>query len=158
VLALDKDMPIYNELTLTQAIDHSDSVWLRKFFGSLFTGFAGVALLLASIGIYGVMSYSVAQRTQEIGVRMALGAQPRDVIAMVVRQGARLVGIGLVFGFVFAYGFAGLLAANLYGVSPHDPPTFALVPLLLAFVGLIACYLPSRRATLVDPLIALRSE
>ncbi len=133
-------------------------MWTRGFFGTLFTAFAGVALLLAAIGIYGVMAYTVAQRTQEIGVRMALGAQPRDVIAMVVRQGVRLVALGLGLGFLAAYGTAGLLAGNLYGVSPHDPPTFALVPLLLAVVALLACYLPSRRATLIDPMVALRSE
>ncbi len=158
VLAVNKDMPIYYEMSLQQAIERSDSVWTRGFFGTLFTAFAGVALLLAAIGIYGVMAYTVAQRTQEIGVRMALGAQPRDVIAMVVRQGVRLVALGLGLGFLAAYGTAGLLAGNLYGVSPHDPPTFALVPLLLAVVALLACYLPSRRATLIDPMVALRSE
>jgi ABC-type antimicrobial peptide transport system permease subunit len=143
---------------LQDAIDRSDSVWKRHFFGYLFTAFAAVALLLASIGIYGVMAYSVAQRTQEIGVRMALGAQPREIIGMVIRQGARLVGLGLALGFVAAYFTAQLLAGNLYGVSPHDPPTFALVPLLLAAVALVACWLPSRRATLIDPIIALRAE
>jgi putative ABC transport system permease protein len=158
VLAVNKDMPTYNEKTLWEAIGDSDSVWLRRFFGSLFSGFAAVALLLASIGIYGVMAYSVAQRTQEIGVRMALGAQPREIIRMVVRQGIQLVGYGIGFGFLFAYGLAGFLAGTLYGVSPHDPPTFALVPLLLAGVSLLACYLPSRRATLIDPMLALRSE
>jgi putative ABC transport system permease protein len=158
VLAVNKDMPIYYEMSLQQAIERSDSVWMRGFFGRLFTAFACVALLLASIGIYGVMAYSVAQRTQEIGVRMALGAQPRDVIRMVVRQGVKLVALGLAIGFVAAYCTAGLLAGNLYGVSPHDPPTFALVPLLLAAVALLACYVPSRRATLIDPMLALRSE
>ena len=158
VVAVNPDIPLYWNYTLQDAIDRSDSVWKRHFFGYLFTAFAAVALLLASIGIYGVMAYSVAQRTQEIGVRMALGAQPREIIGMVIRQGARLVGLGLALGFVAAYFTAQLLAGNLYGVSPHDPPTFALVPLLLAAVALVACWLPSRRATLIDPIIALRAE
>ena len=158
ILAVNKDMPIYYEMTLQQAIERSDQVWMRRFFGTLFTAFGGVALLLASIGIYGVMAYSVAQRTQEIGVRMALGAQPRDVIGMIVRHGLQLVVLGLVIGFVVAFFVAELLAGNLYGVSPHDPPTFAAVPLLLAAVALLACYVPSRRATLIDPILALRTE
>lgn len=158
VLAVNREIATYNEMTLDDAIRRTDAVWMRKFFGSLFATFAGVALLLASIGIYGVMSYSVAQRTQEIGVRMALGAQSGHVIRMVVRQGLSLVAVGLAIGFVAAYFVAGLLEASLYGVSPHDPPTFALVPLLLATVALVACYVPSRRATLIDPIIALRSE
>jgi putative ABC transport system permease protein len=158
VLGLNRDMPIYWTYTFEQAIARSDTIWIRRYFGWLFAAFAGIALLLASIGIYGVMAYSVAQRTQEIGVRMALGAQPRDVIGMVVRQGARLIVLGLALGLVAAYFTAQLLAGNLYGVSPHDPPTFAFVPLLLALVALLACYVPSRRATLIDPLSALRAE
>ncbi len=158
VLAVNPDIPIYWNYTLQDAIDRSDSVWRRHFFGHLFGAFAMVALLLASIGIYGVMAYTVAQRTQEIGVRMALGASPREIIRMVVTNGARLVGLGLAIGFVAAYFTAELLADALYGVSPHDPPTFAVVPLLLAGVALLACYLPSRRATQIDPLAALRAE
>lgn len=158
VLAVNKDIPIYWTYTYEHAIARSDTIWIRHFFGYLFSAFAIVALLLASIGIYGVMAYSVVQRTQEIGVRMALGAQSRDVIGMVVGQGARFIGLGLAIGLVAAYFTAELLAGNLYGVSPHDPPTFAFVPLLLAAVALLACYLPSRRATLIDPIIALRSE
>ncbi len=157
VLAVNKDIPIYWIYPFEQAIARSDTIWIRRFFGWLFAAFAVVALLLASIGIYGVMAFSVAQRTQEIGVRMALGAQPRDVIAMVVLQGARLVAIGLTLGFIGAYFIALLLAGSLYGISPHDPPTFAVVPLLLAAVALLACYLPSRRATLINPLVALRA-
>jgi len=158
VLAWNKDMPIYSEMPLQTAINRSESMWRRSFFGTLFGAFAMVALLLATIGIYGVMAYSVAQRTQEIGVRMALGAQPGDVIRMVVRQGVRLVGTGLTVGFIAAFFLAQLLAGNLYGISPHDPPTFACVPLLLAAVALLACYIPSRRATLINPIEALRAE
>jgi putative ABC transport system permease protein len=158
VLTVNKDMPIYWTYTYEHAIARSDTIWIRHFFGYLFGAFAVVALVLASIGIYGVMAYSVVQRTQEIGVRMALGAQPRDVIGMVVGQGARFVLLGLAIGLVAAYFTSQLLAGSLYGVSPHDPPTFAFVPLLLAAVALLACYLPSRRATLVDPITALRAE
>jgi putative ABC transport system permease protein len=158
VLALNKQLPIYYEMPLESAIERSDSVWIRRFFGCLFTAFAGVALLLACIGIYGVTAYSVAQRTQEIGVRMALGAQPTEVVRMVVRQGLHLVGTGLAIGFVAAFFTAELLTGTLYGVSPHDPPTFAVVPLLLAIIALFACWLPTRRATRIDPNAALRAE
>jgi putative ABC transport system permease protein len=158
VLAVNPEIPIYLNYTMEDAINRSDNVWKRHFFSYLFGAFAGVALLLASIGIYGVMAFSVAQRTQEIGVRMALGAQPGDVVRMVVRQGATLVALGLAIGSVAAYFTAQLLAGSLYGVSPHDPLTFVLVPLLLATVALLACLIPARRATEVDPIIALRAE
>lgn len=158
VLSVNKDMPIYWIDPFERAIDRAQTIWVRHFFGWLFAVFALLALVLASVGIYGVMAYSVAQRTQEIGVRMALGAQARDVIAMVIRQGLSLVGFGLATGFVAAYFMVQLLASNLYGVSPHDPPTFTVVPVLLASVALLACYVPSRRATKVDPIVAMRSE
>jgi putative ABC transport system permease protein len=158
VLAVNPEIPIYFQYTMADAINRSDNVWKRHFFGYLFAAFAVVALLLASIGIYGVMAFSVAQRTQEIGVRMALGAQPGDVVRMVVRQGATLVLLGLAIGGVAAYFTAQLLAGSLYGVSPHDPSTFVLVPLLLALVALLACLVPAHRATKVDPMIALRAE
>jgi ABC-type antimicrobial peptide transport system permease subunit len=158
VLTLNPDIPIYDEMPLTRSIARSDEVWLRRFFGTLFGAFAGVALLLASIGIYGVMAYAVAQRTHEIGIRMALGASPRDVLNLITRQGARLVVLGLVIGLVASYFLARLLAANLYGISPHDVPTFALVLLLLAAIALLACLVPARRAANVDPILALRAE
>jgi putative ABC transport system permease protein len=158
LLDINKDIPLYNEGSLARAIAQSDAVFLRRFFGSLFIAFAAVALVLASVGIYAVISYSVSQRTQEIGVRMALGAQSRDVVIMVVAQGLRLIGLGLGLGFVAAYFTARLLAGTLYEVSPHDPPTFVAVPLLLALVALLACYFPSRRATLINPIVALRAE
>ncbi len=158
VQRLNKDMPIYWANPFERMIDRADTIWVRHFFGWLFAAFAALALVLASIGIYGVMAYSVAQRTQEIGVRMALGAQAHDVIAMVLRHGLGLIASGLAVGLVAAYFTAQLLAGSLYGVSPHDPPTFAAVPVLLTLVALLACYLPSLRATKVDPIIAMRAD
>ena len=135
----------------------AESYWAQRFFSRLFTSFALTALFLAAIGIYGVMAYSVTQRTQEIGLRMALGAPPAQVIRLFLRQGLRLVMLGLVLGFAGAWIVARLLTSLLYGVSPHDPPTFAIVPIILAAVALLACWLPSRRATRIDPNAALRA-
>jgi len=154
-LATDRGIPIYHVRPL------SEVELLRfpqvRFFTRLFLVFGVVALLLACIGIYGVMSYSVSLRTQELGLRMALGAQAGDVVRMVIRHGLGLVGLGLGAGLVAAFSLAHLLSGILHGVSPHDPPTFAVVPLLLATVALVACWLPSRRATLVPPSSALRA-
>ena len=156
IIAARSDIPIYQVAPMTKVA--SDSMWAQRFFGGLFVSFGVLALFLAALGIYGVMAYSVAQRTQEIGVRMALGADARTVVAMMLRQGLRLIVYGLALGFLGAWFAAQLLASLLHGVQPHDPPTFALVPLLLAIVAIAACWLPSRRATLVDPMVALRSE
>jgi putative ABC transport system permease protein len=156
VLAVRPDIPIYYADPMTTVVHKT--LWRQRFFGGLFAGFAGVALFLAAIGIYGVMSYTVAQRTQEIGIRMALGAPSGAVIEMVLRQGLRLVALGLGLGFAGAWFVALTLTGMLHGIEPHDPPTFAFVPLLLALVALLACYLPSRRATRIDPIIALRAD
>jgi ABC-type antimicrobial peptide transport system permease subunit len=156
VLAVNKDLPIYRVLTMDEVV--AQSFWDRRFFGTLFTIFAGLALFLASLGLYGVMAYSVRQRTQEIGVRMALGAQTGDVLRLVTGQGLRLILIGLAIGFVSAFFLAKLLSGSLNGISAHDPPSFALVPVILFLVGLAACYLPARAAMKLDPMDALRYE
>jgi putative ABC transport system permease protein len=156
VRSVDRDVVVNDVQLLEERVAQSIarprlSVWLL-------TGFSGIALLLAAIGIYGVMAYSVAQRTREIGVRMALGADPTNVRRLVVKQGMRPALFGVAVGLLAAFGATRLIAKLLYGVSAVDPVTFVVVPLFLAGVALLATYLPARRATLVPPTVALQSE
>src|SRR6185295_6962639 len=129
-----------------------------RFNATLLMIFAAVALVLTVVGLYGVMSYSVAQRTNEIGIRMALGAQASDVLRLIVSQGFKLVLLGLGIGLAFAFALTRVIASLLFGVTAKDPVTFAAVAVLLALVALLACYIPARRATRLDPLHALRYE
>ena len=156
VMSVRPDIPIYNVSTMRRV--EQLAYWERGFFSQVFSAFGLGALFLAALGVYGVMAYSVAQRTPEIGVRMALGASPRDVLRLVGRQGLALVGTGLAVGIVAALGLTRLMGTLLFEVKPNDPPTYFILTSVLAGVGLIACWLPARRATRVDPIVALRSD
>jgi ABC-type antimicrobial peptide transport system permease subunit len=160
VRSIGGDVVVANINTMEELV--SASIAQRRFSMLLLGVFAAIALLLAAVGIYGVISYSVAQRASEIGVRMALGAQSRDVIKMVLREGMLLaligVGIGLVAAFALARLMASLLSNLLFNVRATDPITFVGVAALLALVALAACYIPARRAAKVDPMVALRCE
>jgi ABC-type antimicrobial peptide transport system permease subunit len=128
-----------------------------RLYAFVLSWFGVAALLIASVGLFGVLSFCVAQRTREIGVRSALGAQARDIVALVLRQTLRIVGIGLLFGMAAAEAGVRLLSAFLYGISPHDPLTFVAVPIVIVVVAAVACVVPARRAANVNPLIALRA-
>jgi putative ABC transport system permease protein len=156
VAALNKDQAVFNVRTMEQIV--AQSVAPRRFSMLLLTVFAAVALVLAGVGIYGMMSYAVAQRTREIGVRMALGARVSDVMKLVIGQGMKLVLVGLGVGLVASIALARTIKSLLFGVSATDPATFAAIAVLLALVALLACFVPARRATQVDPVIALRGE
>lgn len=156
IQTIDKDLPIDDAKSMQQLLAESTSG--RRFNMLLLTLFAVVAVILAVVGIYGVMSYTVTQRTHEIGIRVALGAQPSDVFRIVIGQGMLLAMIGVAFGLVGAFALTRLMTTMLFGVEPTDPLTFICLSVLLIGVGLVACYLPGRRATKVDPLVALRAE
>ena len=153
---IDKSVPVFDVKTMDSMV--SDAGSLRRFDLSLLGMFSGLALLLAAIGVYAVMAYSVSQRTQEIGVRIALGARSRDVVYLILGQGARLAVTGVVAGVVGALLLRRLVANLLYGVGSADPLIFSTVPVVIVAVVLLACYLPAYRASKVDPMVALRSE
>ena len=153
---VDRTVPIYNIATMTERIGEQTA---RNRFTSWLMGiFAGVALLLATVGVYGVMSYAVSRRTQEIGLRMALGANRPQVLRLIIGQGLPLILAGILVGLAVSFGLTRLISTLLYGVTPTDRLTFASVTALLALIALFACWLPALRASRVDPLEALRHE
>jgi putative ABC transport system permease protein len=156
VRVLDADVAVANIRTMGEL--ESEASARRRFQTTLLTVFAGVALLLALAGIYGLMSYSVSRREREVGIRMALGAQRVDVMLLVIRNAAWLMGVGLIVGFGCAWFAARAIRAFLFEVGDHDPATLVIVCLLLAVCGLIAALVPARRAASVDPMRALRAE
>jgi putative ABC transport system permease protein len=156
VQKLDEHLPIFDVKTMTEHMKLS--LFPTRIAAAMLGGFGLLALTLAAIGIYGVMSYSVAQRTREVGIRMALGAQAGDVLRLVVRQGMILVTIGVGIGLGAAFLLTSLMSSLLFGIGPTDPLTFIVIPLILTGVTLGACFMPARRATRVDPMIALRHE
>jgi len=156
VWEIDKDQPVSNIRTMEEIL--LQSIARQRFSMLLLAIFAGVALILAAVGIYGVMSYSVAQRTHEIGIRMALGAQTGTVLKLAVGYGLKLVVAGVVIGLIAAFALTRVMSTLLFGVTATDPATFTLISLLLIAVATIASYIPARRATKVNPIIALRYE
>jgi putative ABC transport system permease protein len=156
VWSVDKDQPVWKIRTQQSLLD--SSVGQSKFIAIMLGLFSGIALLLAAVGIYGVITYSVNQRTHEIGIRMALGARPAAILSMVMRQGMFLVLTGLAIGLGVSFALTRFLSSLLYAVSPTDATTFAGIATVLALVALLACYIPARRATRVDPMVALKYD
>jgi len=153
---IDPNQPVTNIMTMDAVM--AASLGDSRFFMQLFGIFAGVAVLLAAMGIYGVMSYSVSERTHEIGIRMALGAHRGDVLGLIAKLWLKLTLIGVAIGIALAIGVTRLISSFLFGVKPTDPLTYAAVAVGLAAIALLACYIPARRAMRVDPLVALRYE
>ena len=156
IQAVDPDLPVYNVRTMNEVID--GSLASRRFSAELVGVFAVMALLLASVGIYGLLAYMVGQRAHEIGVRMALGAMPSTIGKMIVSRGAGLAGIGVGIGLLLSGIMAPMISTVLYGVRPLDPEVFLGVPLILMVVALLASYIPARRAASVNPIVALRES
>jgi len=154
--ALDRDLPMADLRTMDELVGRS--IAERRFTMLLLAAFAGVAVLLAAVGVYGVLAYLVSQRTQEIGVRLAMGAAPGDVARLFLREGARLIVAGLIAGLAGAIAATRAMSTLLFGVSARDPVTFAAVAGALALVALLASYIPARRAARVDPMVALRND
>jgi predicted permease len=156
VAELDPDQPVTDVMTMDQLLDQSlDDT---RFYLQVLGIFAAIAVFLALMGIYGVMSYFVNDRTREIGIRIALGAKPADVLRLVIKLGLKLAVLGVVIGLALAIGLARVIASFLFGVKPTDPMTYAAVAAALTVVALLACFIPAHRATNVDPMSALRSE
>ena len=156
VQSMDRNLPITNVWPIGEVI--SQSLWASSFGASLLTVFAMIAMALCAVGIYGVVGYSVGQRIREFGIRLALGAQPGDVLMMVLKQSALILGAGLAAGIVAAFLLARLIVTFLYGVNTNSPLAFLAMALVLAAVGVFASYIPARRAARVDPMVALHYE
>lgn len=156
VQSLDTNLALTNVNTIGELLDQG--LWAPRMGAALLTIFGGLALILAVVGVYGVLSYSVQQQTREIGIRMAMGAQSGRVLSLVVQQGMRLAVAGLVAGLVIAFAAMRVLSSLLFGVSSHDPVVFGGVSMILTAVAILACYIPARRAASVNPLVALRYE
>jgi putative ABC transport system permease protein len=156
VASINPDIPIYWPYSMDEAL--ARPLWFIRVFGTMFMIFGFIALFLASVGLYAVMAFSVSRRTREVGIRMALGARGGDVVRMVFRQGIVQLTIGMAAGLALALGVSQLLSVILFDVQPRDPAVFGAVVAVLSLAGLAACLLPARRATRVDPLIALRAE
>jgi putative ABC transport system permease protein len=156
ISGVDRNQPVANIKTMNDVV--SDTIAPRKFNMWLFVLFAVIAMVLAALGIYGVIAYTVAERTHELGVRMALGAQKGDVLALVIKTGLKLAVIGVAIGLAIALALTRLMTTMLFGITPNDNVTFAAVSAFLILVAVLACYVPARRATKVDPLVALRYE
>ena len=153
---IDPSLPLFNVRSMNDVI--ADNAAGEQFITLLIGIFATVALLLAAIGIYGVLSYAVTQRTQEIGIRMSLGATRPHIFRLVIGQGSRMILLGFALGVVGAFAAQRLLTSSLHVIKPNDPAIYVAAPLCLALIALLACYMPARRATRVDPLLALRHE
>jgi predicted permease len=154
IQSIDPGLPVFNVSSMNDILDRS--LASRRFSANLVGGFAGLAVLLASIGIYGLLAYMVGQRSREIGIRMALGAQRANILKLILQKGIVLASIGVIAGLILSASTASMIAGLLYGVRPHDPAVFLVVPLLLFAVAIVAGYFPARRATKVDPMVALR--
>jgi putative ABC transport system permease protein len=158
IRAVDPELPVLSLKTMRMHIDSSMDLWIVRMGARMFVIFGGVALLLAAIGLYGVRAYTVAMRTREIGIRMALGANASDALRMVLREGLVLTAIGAGVGLVLSIGAGKVLSSLLYRVDSFDPLVLSAAPALLAAVSLVACYIPARRAARLDPMVALRDE
>jgi ABC-type antimicrobial peptide transport system permease subunit len=156
VRGLDPDLPIYNVYSMKEFIGQSS--WFYGVFGSAFIAFGIAALFMASVGLYGVLSFSVSRRVQEMGIRMALGAGAGQVIKLVLRQGLMQMGVGLAIGLALAFGLSNVVGVLMFEVEPRDPMVFGTIVLVIAAVGMLASFVPARRATSVDPMAALRYE
>jgi predicted permease len=155
---IDPGLGAFNEMTMNEQIEDTQTALLHHFSAWLVGGFAAMALILGVVGLYGVVAYSVGRRTREIGVHMALGAERRSVVLMVLRQAGKMVTLGVVVGLLASLGVSRLMASMLFGVNSYDPLTLVAVAVTLSAVALAACYVPARRAARVDPMVALRYE